>query len=263
MSPAGVLPTRLQAVTFDCWNTLLVERDWTEAHARRVDALGETARAAGRDLPREQLLGVFDAAWNHHIGLWTRGIASGAAEVARHALHALGLDGEPGAAQRLVGHWQEASHSNAVEAVAGARAALERLARSGLRLGLVCDTGLTPGRVVRRHLERTGLLEHLDGCAFSDEVGVPKPDPKPFVAALAMLGADPSAALHVGDLRRTDVAGARGVGMASVRLRAIYDDPSALPDADFVVDEHAALATLLLTAAAPHASRAAAQRSTP
>jgi FMN phosphatase YigB (HAD superfamily) len=49
---------------------------------------------------------------------------------------------------------------------------------------------------------------------------------------------------HVGDLRRTDVAGARGVGMASVRLSAAYDDAAALPEADHVAGSHAELRRL-------------------
>jgi len=110
---------------------------------------------------------------------------------------------------------------------------------------VVCDTGLTPGRVVRRHLERVGLLSLLDVHVFSDEVGVPKPDPRVFRAALAPFGVPPAEAAHVGDLRRTDVAGARGMGMTSVRLCEPHDDEVDLPDADHVVRGLAELVPLL------------------
>ena len=53
------------------------------------------------------------------------------------------------------------------------------------------------------------------------------------------------AAFGVGDLRRTDVAGARSLLMRSVRIRARYDDDAPLPEADYVVDSHAALRALL------------------
>jgi FMN phosphatase YigB (HAD superfamily) len=76
-------------------------------------------------------------------------------------------------------------------------------------------------------------------------VGVPKPHPRTFQAALEPLGVAPARALHVGDLRRTDVAGARELGMVAVRIRARHDDRSALPEADFVVDSHAELRALL------------------
>ena len=130
-------------------------------------------------------------------------------------------------------------------ALEGARALLAALSRTGTRCVLVCDTGLTPGRVVRRLLDGQGLLEHLAVQAFSNEVGAPKPDPAPFLAAIEPLGVDPSDVWHVGDLKRTDVAGARGLGMTSVRIRARHDDTSDLPEADHVVDSHRQLGQLL------------------
>jgi hypothetical protein len=103
----------------------------------------------------------------------------------------------------------------------------------------------SPGRVVRRLLDRAGLLALLEVQAFSDEVGVPKPERRIFERALAGLGSAPGAALHVGDLRRTDVAGARELGMRTVRIRHHHDDCSDHPEADHVADTHAALRDLL------------------
>jgi putative hydrolase of the HAD superfamily len=99
--------------------------------------------------------------------------------------------------------------------------------------------------VVRRHLDRLGLLAPLAVQVFSDEVGWPKPDPRAFRAALDPFGMSPGRAVHVGDLRRTDVAGARALGMRSVRIRARHDDQSPLPEADAVVASHAELRLLL------------------
>jgi FMN phosphatase YigB (HAD superfamily) len=66
-----------------------------------------------------------------------------------------------------------------------------------------------------------------------------------FEAALRPLGVAPEEAVHVGDLRPTDVAGGRGFGMGTVRLRAVHDDVSAHPEADAVADSHAQLLELL------------------
>ncbi len=46
-------------------------------------------------------------------------------------------------------------------------------------------------------------------------------------------------------MRRSDIAGAHGMGMRSVRIRWQTDDASDLPDADAVVDSHAHLRELL------------------
>jgi FMN phosphatase YigB (HAD superfamily)/predicted kinase len=232
---------RPDAVTFDCWNTLLYEEDWQTAHARRVEALLAVARESGAEVTRERAAVAFDAAWEQHMRLWSEGVATGAPEVARWALAGVGLrDPHPGL-ERLIASFQGASHSSRVLALDDARETLAALVERGVRCALVCDTGLTPGSVVRGHLARLGLLDSLDVQAFSDEVGYPKPDPRAFRAALAPLGIPPERALHVGDLRRTDVAGARALGMTTVRISARHDDGSELPDADHVVASHAEL----------------------
>jgi putative hydrolase of the HAD superfamily len=236
------------AVTFDCWATLLAETDWPAAHALRVDALREAAEESGRVLSTREAGAVFDAAWERHMALWRRGVSTGAREIAGWALEELEI-AEPGTLSHLIEHFQEASHSGNVAPLPGARDTLQALRDAGVKLGLVCDTGLTPGRVVRKHLDRLGLLDLLESFAFSDEVGVPKPDPKIFRAALDPLGVDPRAAVHVGDLRATDVAGGRALGMSTVRIRAHHDDDDddgdGLQDADFVVDSHDELVRLL------------------
>lgn len=52
--------------------------------------------------------------------------------------------------------------------------------------------------------------------------------------------------MHVGDIRRRDVAGARAAGMVPVRYRGARDDPDDVsPDAPHVLDAHAELLPLL------------------
>ncbi len=75
----------------------------------------------------------------------------------------------------------------------------------------------------------------------------PSPARRSFRAALDALGVAPHEALHVGDIERTDVAGALGVGMRAVRLDAVRDSgPTA---AEYVAPSLEALSTYLLGAA--------------
>jgi putative hydrolase of the HAD superfamily len=129
--------------------------------------------------------------------------------------------------------------------VEGAEETLEALAHAGVRRGLICDTGMTPGRVVRRLLDQAGLAQHLEVFCFSDEVGEPKPGNQIFEKALAGLGVHPPEAIHVGDLRRTDVAGAHDVGMHAARFRGVHDDQSDAPEAKIVLDRHIELLDIL------------------
>ena len=229
-----------RAVTFDCWQTLLVESDSSRPVQARVDALVDCADCAGRALSPAGARDVLDRAWRRHDHGWRNMQSSGAGEMARWSLEALGISGPQTDryAASLSNAFAEASLLGEFQALEGARETLKSLARAGVRCGLVCDTGFSPGRVVRQLLERVGLLEGLESLAFSDEIGVPKPDPRIFECALEGLGVAPQHALHLGDLRRTDVAGARALGMKTVRLCQPHDDRSGHPEADHVVESH-------------------------
>ncbi len=243
------------AVTFDCWGTLLYESDPAASWERRVAVVASAGRALGVAADPAAARRALDTAWRCHFEAWQTEVSTGAEEIAAWALGALAPDAGPAradaafarAARRLADALAEVPLAGGVRALAGARETLARLADAGVRRALVCDTGLSPGRVVRRLLAAEGLLEHLEVTVFSDEVGAPKPRPEPFSAALQALalGGSPARALHVGDLRRTDVAGARALGMRTVRIRDHHDDLGEGPEADAVADSHAQLLALL------------------
>lgn len=240
------------AVTFDCWSTLLYEPEPAASYGRRVEIVTRAARAWGLGADAEAARRSLDRAWQRHWALWHEGVASGAREMAAWAVEVLleergGRRPEAEQLTDLTAELAEAALGAEVRALDGALETLERLAAAGVRRALICDTGFSPGRVVRRLLDRAGLLPHLEATVFSDEAGVPKPDTRVFRTALDALGFGERAdeAVHVGDLRRTDVAGARAAGLRTVRIRDHHDDRSELPDADHVADSHVHLLEIL------------------
>ena len=234
----------VRAVTFDCWGTLLLNEPGGSSHSLRRAALVRAAREGGRPLDEEKAPEVLHAAWLRHAEKWQNGESSGSPEIAQWALESLGIR-DPALTERLATEFSEASLADSIPTLDGARDTLARLADRGLRRALICDTGFTPGRVVRELLDRVELLELLEVAVFSDEAGLPKPAARIFHRALEEIGSAPGESVHVGDLRRTDVAGARAVGMRSVRIRHVSDDTSELPEADVVADSHAHLCELL------------------
>ena len=92
--------------------------------------------------------------------------------------------------------------------------ALEQLRESGYQVGIITN--------LRRDLsdlcQRVGLSPYLDFMVGSEEVGIEKPHPPIFMAAVEKAGAEPSEFLHVGDQVRSDVMGAQGVGMKAVLI---------------------------------------------
>jgi putative hydrolase of the HAD superfamily len=92
--------------------------------------------------------------------------------------------------------------------------ALRRLRAAGLRLGVVSNSD---GRV-EQALEAAGLRDYFDVVLDSALLGVEKPDPRIFLAALDALGVAPEEALYVGDLYEVDIVGARAAGMDAILL---------------------------------------------
>jgi putative hydrolase of the HAD superfamily len=126
---------------------------------------------------------------------------------------------------------------------------LRALKAADVRLGIICDVGMTPSTALRKVLDRFGVLDLFDHHSFSDDVAIYKPDPSIFAIALDGLGSTPATSAHVGDLRRTDVAGANGAGWTSVRYAGLFDDDGGDPDdagvADHVIHDHADLPGVL------------------
>ncbi len=92
------------------------------------------------------------------------------------------------------------------------------------KLGIISDTGVTSGNQIRRLLDGFGMLRHFTATIFSDETRLCKPHREAFETALRGLKVTPSEALHVGDLLRTDVAGAKAAGWKGVWLKVREPD---------------------------------------
>jgi putative hydrolase of the HAD superfamily len=101
------------------------------------------------------------------------------------------------------------------ELLPGVREGLRFLAERA-SLALISDTASSPGIVLRELMMEQGIDHHFSTYIFSDETGVAKPHPDAFSTALTRLNATPSEAFHIGDIERTDIRGARGVGMHAV-----------------------------------------------
>lgn len=243
ISPPGSVPeVRIRAVTFDFWNTIAAEPPGTMSEARR-QAVAAACEEGGVEVEAERLVASLEDVGNHHHASWSEGTHFAPRQAAAMLVRALGVEG---AAEELVAEaFLTAGRGAELRLAPYVDECLAALAEHGVRLGIVCDAGFTGGALLREHLDRAGLLDRFGGWAFSDEVGHYKPSAQIFEAALGALDTEPSAALHIGDLRRTDIAGAAAVGMATVRYRALNDDPAPGVEADFVLDDHRELPSLL------------------
>jgi HAD superfamily hydrolase (TIGR01509 family) len=90
---------------------------------------------------------------------------------------------------------------------------LDALRARGIATAAVSNVGFDLRPVLAAH----GLLERLDACVLSCEVGVTKPSPEIFLAACGALDSDPAATLMVGDHPEAD-GGAAAAGLRTLIL---------------------------------------------
>ena len=214
----------LKAVTFDLWQTLMLDRPegLRQARAGRVQGMHDILVRHGHALPAGDVERAYDAVGEHLEALWKTQRDVGTHGQVRILLEILRLDGAVVGDDRVMAALEAAYCLPILSALpvanAGAEELLEALSARGLRLALICNTGRTPGNMLRVVLDRLGLSSYLTTLTFSDEIGLRKPHPEIFRQTLAALGVSPAEAAHVGDDVTTDVAGARGVGMRAIHL---------------------------------------------
>jgi putative hydrolase of the HAD superfamily len=237
----------IRAVTFDFWNTLVVAPG-ADAQQERAEHWVRALAEAGHERTPEEIGEGFRRSWESFNQAWKANRQYVTADGVTAVLEVLDIVGEQQLVEMLVQDYAAGALETDLEPAPNVGAALEGLKAAGVKVGIICDVGITPSVALRRKLEEFGLMRHFDHHSFSDDVGIYKPDPAIFAHALAGLGGfEPAEAAHIGDLRRTDVAGANAVGWTSVRYAGVYDDDGTHDEntdhieADHVIRDHADL----------------------
>ena len=208
-------PPAIEAVTFDVTHTLIhsprlgaIYSEVLARHGVQV-APAEAARlvrlvwqelACAAEPGRDR----FTAHPDGPRGWWARFLA----RLCEH------LDAPPPSRFAVAELFARFGRPDAWEVYPEVRGVLAGLAAQGFKLGIVSNWD----HRLPELLARLGLAEHLDAVVYSSEVGIEKPDPRIFAAALARLGVAPEAVLHVGDGRLEDVDGALAAGIHPVLL---------------------------------------------
>src|SRR5579859_4543353 len=224
----------LQAILFDLDNTLLMEDAATFAALRRAgataggdaDALASAAAETAAELFRDadiyayaDRMGIWwgEALWGAFAGddpdlRAVRAFVPGfRLAVWATALGTVGLD--RGRAAALSAAYMTARRADWAMDPAAPRT-LDALAR---RYTFALVTNGAPD-VQREKLEGSGLASRFATVVISGELGIGKPEPGIFAAAVERIGVPASEAAMVGDSAERDVAGARAAGLRTVWL---------------------------------------------
>jgi HAD superfamily hydrolase (TIGR01549 family) len=229
----------MEAITFDFWHTLFreVPGAFRLYKARRRSLLTEMVLSC-REVDPQELERACKVEAESHDKVWRdehRTLA--AVERVGRILNDLCVSLPDTAIVELATHFEEGILEQPPLLVDGACEVLDQL-RGHYRLGIISDVGFSPGRVLKQVLSNHGLLNHFDSLTFSDEAGRAKPHVEVFEHSAKLLSVEPSAIVHVGDLERTDIVGAKQAGYHAIRFVGVTpmeDDETSI--ADFVTDD--------------------------
>ncbi|MCX7680885.1 MAG: HAD family hydrolase [Anaerolineae bacterium] len=220
----------LHALTFDFWGTLYTNPDTSE---ERLAILDELLTRHRQPRSREELEAAYRRVWDLWRLTWMEerrslSITEWVDGLLGHLNVRLPVEAKAELGKRLQEIYLDRQKPTPV---AGAVEALAALSRR-YRLGLISDTGLSPGRILRYVMQRDGILSYFSALTFSDETGMTKPDQGQFLRTLEALGVAPQAAAHIGDLPETDLLGARAVGMKAILFLGVNNREDGIPLAD-------------------------------
>jgi putative hydrolase of the HAD superfamily len=112
--------------------------------------------------------------------------------------------------------------------------ALDELRARGWRVAIATN-GATDQQWAK--IRRTGLDDHVDAVAVSEEVGASKPDRRVFEVAAQRCGTSLSTVdWMVGDCATRDIGGAQALGLRTVWMRRGRTWDTAAPTPDAIVD---------------------------
>ena len=234
---SGTRMRKITAVTFDLWDTLIKEHPGgsDKVAKLRIDGIGKILSAKGATHSLEEIESAHRETGDFLALTWSKRRDMSARDQVLFMLSSV----DAKLASRLSANdmaeieriYSESILDNPPVLLTGAKKALEEVRGGGYRIGLISNTGRTPGSVLRTLMDRMGILEHFDVTTFSNEIQVRKPAEMAFRVTLDKLKVVPRSAVHIGDDPEKDVEGAKRCGMKAIQIVAGNESPSDLADA--------------------------------
>lgn len=231
---------RIKALTFDLWETLIFEKDGqnTKRMQTRCQNLTHTLNSLGIKISTEQFAFAFKEMTPWLENIWENNRDVTHIDQIKFVIKTASKN-SINLKKEWINQLSEAYTSAIFEIPPTlnpeAPRVLQYLKDSHKRVGLICNTGFTPGTVLRKFLTNKGIAKHFDLMLFSDEIGIRKPDPEIFQIAAQKLQTEPSNMVHVGDNLKCDVWGSQNSGFKAILLedargrdRIAESDPESL-----------------------------------
>jgi FMN phosphatase YigB (HAD superfamily) len=207
-------------ITFDCWGTILKPGDQIEIEKERSESMMKVLQNFGYDFHIDELNTI---SWSIRKKALQRQVTDGLdtspQDQIYELLYQLGINQDIKLCNELIKTYTTTALNILPGLMEGVQKILPLLS-SRFKIGMICNTNVTPGRVIRLILQKEGISQYFNAFFFSDEWGRAKPDPWVFTHTMSLLNGEASHSIHVGDDINTDVKGALQVKMNAVWLKA-------------------------------------------
>lgn len=215
---------KIAAVTFDLWDTLVQEYPGgsDKVAKARIEGIRRVLGGFGLEHSRDELTKAYAKTGDFLDLTWSKKRDMSVRDQVLFLLSSVD--------DKLAGKLKT-SEIEAVEKVycdgifempprllPGAKDSLKSAKSRGYKVGLISNTGRTPGTTLRVLMEQMGILQYFDATTFSNEIMVRKPAETAFKVTLEKLRVQPKVSVHIGDDPDKDVAGAKQVGMRAIQV---------------------------------------------
>jgi putative hydrolase of the HAD superfamily len=206
----------LRAITIDFWNTLYDSSGGDGRNHDRHETIMRNAMRLGASISADAVKASQKDAWEHFNVVWRNEQRTPTTRsMVEYFWQQLGIHADAQATDEVTLAFEEGILKHPPKLLPDVKEALSTLARHHY-LALISDTAFSPGRVLKRVMEQDGIAEYFSAFSFSDETGVSKPHPRAYQVALQGIVFMPHECLHIGDIERTDIVGAKNFGMRAL-----------------------------------------------
>lgn len=227
----------IKVITFDFWNTIFDSSNGRERNSVRKNTIIEEIQKLNPELEFD-VDTLLKSAWEYFNHNWINEHKTPSSmEMVKFFWKQLALNENSVAQNRIATVFEESVLYYPPQLNESVSQAIEELSKN-YKLAIVSDTGFSPGRILKSLLNTESILHFFSAFSFSDETNTSKPHPKAFQTILSALNCLPHNAVHIGDIERTDIAGAKAVGMKAIKFTGdetskIYNGSSVDTQADF------------------------------
>jgi putative hydrolase of the HAD superfamily len=235
----------IHAITLDFWDTIFKLESEFDPKTFRLEKTKFIISQFKNNFSDEQLLNLYNDVWNKFDKEWYDNCRTlTTVEIIGYILEKIDVTIPQEQFDSLVTYFQEAILENPPGLIDGSKEAIINLSKN-YKLGIISDTGFTPGRVLKKILKMNDLLKYFSVLIFSDEFGKSKPHPDTFLYAMKILGVNSNELVHIGDNERTDVMGALSIDAKAILFTKGINGKSRETKANSVLEKWADVENVL------------------